>query len=410
MSPRRTLCTAAAVPLLASAAAAFALARDDATCGGNSALKQCGGGLPASFCCPAGSTCLPLNSTVAVSAICCPAGADCAFIQPVPCDVSLFNATLHPDGQIHIDNSSSVTLPTCGNQCCPLGYICSGDSCIATSATLPTSSSTAPSASQTASALPVSSKSSGSGYPAKAVVAGFFPGMIFGAILAALFLWAVRKRREANAPQHYAPGAPPSGHARNVSGPIYDPDSSNRTEFLRHRAGPVNNARPATSESAARFMPSANFFTHPNADITPGRRTPRLASLFSRSPKPPAGPRTPPPVSAHGTRPPLLDPYVTPPPPFTAQQPPQRQPSEKALGKRPAAATRNTSTETIDVLMKPAPSFLEPPGMRGPGPDKRWTQDTTFTQVMAGAGFGRDSREQVRGWRSPGDGLVAVKA
>ena len=64
---------------------------------------------------------MSLNGDEVKSVICCPAGSDCAFIQPITCDLTQLTATLHPDNQMHLSDTTGIELPTCGSKCCPLG-------------------------------------------------------------------------------------------------------------------------------------------------------------------------------------------------------------------------------------------------------------------------------------------------
>ncbi|KAF2176699.1 hypothetical protein K469DRAFT_398637 [Zopfia rhizophila CBS 207.26] len=366
--------------------------RQASTCGGITGLSQCGSGFPSDFCCPKESKCVPLNSTGVQSVICCPQGADCSFIQPITCDVGQLNATLHPDNQIHISDTKNIKLPSCGSQCCPLGYTCNGGMCSADSATpsasppgSPTPTATDPaSASQTTTSTPLPTPVPQTGFSGKSFVAGFFPGMILGAILTLLFLWVIKRRRESQEKNRYSGDF---GHvARTISDPIYDPVYAARTDFIRRGSGSAQNSPNSTTGMVQKESAQAGGV---------GGMTPRIKSLFSKSPKlgfgnfssvnSPAMPAPPPAVRVGNG-----DPYTTP------TRTPTRTRSTSNKGKRPLT-TRSTSTETIDVLM-PAPSFLEPPkapGMR----ENRLTQDTTFTKLMERAGYEEDSRNEVRGWK-----------
>ncbi|ORX96063.1 hypothetical protein BCR34DRAFT_464672, partial [Clohesyomyces aquaticus] len=389
------------------------LSRQAGTCGGMASLSQCGSNFPSDFCCPKQTTCMNLNSTEAVSVICCPAGADCSFIQPITCDVGQLNATKHPDNQIHMSNTTEIKLPTCGDKCCPLGYTCNGGMCsTASSSPSPSPSSSlspsatgAPSASQTTPSTPLPTAQAKQGFDGKSFAAGFFPGIILGALMALGLLWVIKKRRELQNKPRYSGDF---GHvSRQISDPIYNPMYANRTDFIRRGS---NSAQPSPNSTTGMVVKNGG-----KVGTGGGGMTPRIKSLFSKSPRLgfssnfaatgtglPA-PALPPAVRAGN---PHNDPYATP----KSKRTPRRSNSAstrnsgmttyttKSQGKRPIT-TRSTSTETIDVLM-PAPSFLstlEPPkapGMR----ENRLTQDTTFTKLMERAGYEEDSREQVRDW------------
>ncbi|KAF2740458.1 hypothetical protein EJ04DRAFT_507988 [Polyplosphaeria fusca] len=371
--------------------------RQAQTCGGNTNLFQCGGSLPSDFCCPNGSACVPINGTGMAATICCPKGADCSFVQTITCDVSQLNATKHPDNQVHLADTQNVELPKCGDACCPLGYSCNGGACSAdnnaspspsgtpTSAASPTSSATDPaSASQTTAAVPAPVAKSEQGFDGKSFAAGFFPGIVLGGLLVVGLIWAVKKRREHQEKNRYSGDF---GHvSRQISDPIYDPAYANRVDFIRR------------GSQSAQASPNSTIEMVKPPNNPQGGMTPRIKSLWARSPKlgfgsfsvnstPRQGntPMPPPPAVRAGNG----DPYITP------NRTPHRM-SSRASQQR--VSRRTHSSETIDVLM-PAPSFLEPP--RAPGMrENRMTADsghTTFTKLMERAGYEENDRNEVRG-------------
>lgn len=399
--------------LLASITATHAASlfpRQAQTCGGVQGLQQCGGSFPSDFCCPKDSTCMSLNSEDVQSVICCPAGADCAFIQPITCDVSQLNATLHPDNQMHLSSTSDVELPTCGSKCCPLGYTCKSGMC-SKDPTAPTPTS---SASSTPSATTPASSSQTSGCPApvpvkqgfdgRSFAAGIFPGLVIGALGAIALICLINKRREYQKNKKYSGDF---GHvARQISDPIYDPEHAARVDFIRHPSHSTHRS-PHSYDSASRMVAQGM----PAKPAVGTGLTPRIRSMWDRTPKlnfgfnngpslpgNPAPPPLPPAVRAGSSD---RDPYKT--PNFTPKSAPsQRRTSRSLLShrqhgpemqERPSPPGRQESTETIDVLM-PAPnlSFLAPP--RAPGMrENRFTSDsgqTTFTKLMERAGFDDD--------------------
>lgn len=399
---------------ISSTHAASLFARQEATCGGKQGLQQCGTDFPSSFCCPASTTCMSLNSTSVQSVICCPSGQDCAFITAITCDVSQLNATLHPDNQIHLSDTTGITLPTCGNKCCPLGYSCSGVMCSkdstspspsSTSTTQPTASATnGASASQTSGCPPPIAAQTQQGFNGSSFAAGLFPGLLIGALSTIGLLWLIRKRRESQAKSRYSGDF---GHvARQISDPIYDPERAARTDFMR-RGSQSAQTSPNSTDRIIQGMKE----TQNRGGAGPvGGLTPRIKSMWDRTPKlnfgfatglpsNPAPAANPPAIRAGNAS---TDPYTTP------RQKPKRIHSARRTSSRRASALRPDvaragSTETIDVLM-PAPSFLAPPtalGMR----ENRFTSDssnTTFTKLMERAGFDEGGREEVREWsRSP---------
>jgi len=360
--------------------------RQSQTCGGDSSLQQCGGDLPANFCCAADKVCTRINSTDIQSVVCCPKGQDCSAIQPVPCDVKLYNATLHPDNQIHIANITSIELPTCGSSCCPLGYACNGGMCsLSKTKPSPTSNSPSPSSTDPASASQTSdcaapASQSSSSFDGKSFAAGFFPGILIGALGVLGLMWVLKKRREADKNRYSGD----FGHvARTISDPIYDPMYAARADFIR-RGSQSMHSTPSVQKNIGTKAAGG------------GGLTPRIKTMWDRTPKMsgfsgwnglPSNPAPPPPAVRAGDR----DPYRT----------PGQTPTRAGKSQRPLVTS--TSTETIDVLM-PAPSLLEPPkapGMR----ENRLTADsghTTFTKLMERAGYGAETQDSVRYFNSPG--------
>ncbi|PWY91244.1 hypothetical protein BO70DRAFT_358691 [Aspergillus heteromorphus CBS 117.55] len=258
---------------------------------------HCASSLPSSFCCPSTSSCISLDDNS--SAICCPEGESCDYIEPITCDVQLQNATSHPKNSVkttRLDDS----LPKCGDSCCPFGYTCTGDSIcamntasastatasqssttgstatntlsntFATSASTTTNDPSDPtiietsdprvtSASKTAisdsttsthnsSAAALSAKTASCpSYPSSAIAAGFFPGAIFGAVLALLCVFFHRRRQRKNLP----PSAKLAQFTRRstkgtligISSPIPSEETSYRTDFLLRRSRSKRSSR-----------------------------------------------------------------------------------------------------------------------------------------------------------------------
>ncbi|PYH98168.1 hypothetical protein BO71DRAFT_395464 [Aspergillus ellipticus CBS 707.79] len=254
---------------------------------------HCSSSLPSSFCCPSTSNCISLDDNS--SAICCPEGESCDYIEPITCDVQLQNATSHPKNSVkttRLDDS----LPKCGDSCCPFGYTCTGDSICAmntssaSTATASQSSTTgamsmtstasntfATSAStsttndpsdptiiatgdfprvtsgskttisdsnttthNTSSAAALEAKTTSCpSYPSSAIAAGFFPGAVFGAVLALLCVFFHRRWQR----KHLPPSAKVAQFTRRstkgtligISSPIPSEDTSYRTDFLLRR-------------------------------------------------------------------------------------------------------------------------------------------------------------------------------
>ncbi|PVI00289.1 hypothetical protein DM02DRAFT_614508 [Periconia macrospinosa] len=398
-----------ALTVLPSIHASTLFSRQSTQCGGNPNLQQCGADFPSEFCCGSDNTCTRINSTDVESVICCPKGQNCDAIRPLPCDLSLYNATLHPDNQVHIADPKDVKLNKCGaDSCCPPGFSCNGNICIASKQKPSSSVSATPSATQPASASQTSdcpaapTIQSSPAFDGKAFAAGFFPGIVIGALGVIGLLWIIKKRQEKNK-QRYSGDF---GHvARTISDPIYNPMYGDRTDFIR---------RPSHSTTSTGPSVQKNIGTRAAGGTSNGGGggglTPKIKSMWDRTPKLGIGvwsglPTTPPPAVRAGER----DPYRT--PVQQSQTPsPERTPHTRTHSRRRkksrskhATATRSTSSETIDVLM-PAPSLLPPPTLleppRAPGMrENRFTQDsshTTFTKLMERAGYGNDTRDDVR--------------
>ncbi|MCJ1485295.1 hypothetical protein MMC06_005469 [Schaereria dolodes] len=245
------------------------LARDSGSCAA-SGFTPCNQGLPSEFCCGSNTTCIAFNN--GASAICCPAGQNCENILPIPCDITQLNATKYPSNPLHSTDLSG-NLPTCGgNTCCPQGYTCQGGQCFLsnnTSASSTTSSSspsstsastattnipnlvTTPAPSSVASQAAVTQTPAPDNhcndFPATAIIAGFFPGLVAGILLTILIIICIGRRNSKRESGDF-------GHvSATVSDPIYQDQSATRTDFLRR-------------ESKSR------------------NRTSRVRSLFSRSP------------------------------------------------------------------------------------------------------------------------------
>ena len=405
MAPSQSLPTLSSISLFflftsSIAQASSLIPRQASTCGGIDTLKQCGSGFPSSFCCPKDTTCMSLNSGSIQSVICCPAGSDCAYIKTITCDVNQLNATLHPDNQMHLSDTNNVQLPKCDDKCCPLGYSCKGGMCSKDS-----SSPTSPAGSTPASTNPaLASQPSDSAVPApvqtsrgfdgRSFAAGFFPGIVIGALGTIGLIWAINRRRDSKAKERYSGDF---GHvSRQISDPIYDPALAARTDFIR-RGSQSAQASPVSTEKTVGGMKTPN-------NNGGGGLTPRIKSMWERTPKLnfgfasglPASPAPPPPAIRAGNN--DVDPYTTPPPKHGQRR---KHSKHSHRHSKRGQTTHNSSQETIDVLM-PAPSFLEPPkpiGMR----DKRLTTDssnTTFTKLMERAGFDEPGRQEVREWKA----------
>ncbi|KAJ5526115.1 hypothetical protein N7494_012765 [Penicillium frequentans] len=357
-----------------------------------SSYDSCGGNVPSDFCCPSSSTCLVLDNDTTV--LCCPSGSSCDYISPITCDIQEQNATAYPKASVKttlLDES----LPTCGKECCPFGYTCENDSLChmtnSTSTSTTTTSSTATSTTSTSTAssttdlsaygatfTPVSSSVSASlnadstsssnstvtscpSFPSKAVLAGFFPGALFGAIAALLISTCVRHRAEkkhlaeinqdTKSTGHNWSSRSSSGAVLGISSPIASEDASYRTDFL------LRNPSDKRSSMSSRSMRSMI-----------NRSGSRVRSLFS-------------------TGVPGLDKDV-PPLPTASELPVQPDPVTPPRQREP-------STESIKVYSPPA-VFMQSRRFLGPEPypSRIARPSTTFTDLVQAVGFNEPKGNQ----------------
>ncbi|KAI9772404.1 MAG: hypothetical protein M1839_002483 [Geoglossum umbratile] len=352
------------------------LSARDGSCPGNANLNSCSGTkLPSNFCCPADTSCMSLNN--ATSLVCCPTGQNCQVIGPISCDTSSQDATKFPESLVK-NTDAKTPLASCGTACCPRGFECQGNWCVAknedksvstpsstgqvSSTSVNTATSTATPAiivpntatrkgndlSPTAPAAlgsPISSTSKSSSFPAKAVVAGFFPGMIAGALLLFLVVFLLKRRRERDGRHSGSFGR----ISATVSDPIYvKPQDTYRTDFLRRSSS--TNSKPAMSNNNGNGL--SGFGPEVNSFLLPGERRPNKSDSPRRA------------QDALGRS------HADPP------------------GTRTASSSPRASTVSIDVFADPTPNSLYPTGLRPPPADTRgshMTATTTFGDIMAGA-------------------------
>lgn len=380
------------------------------------ASQKCSGaGVPDNFCCSSSSTCIGIDGGSSV--ICCPEGQDCSYIQPITCDVTKQNASLHPNNVIKTTRLDD-DLPKCGKACCPFGYTCQGNFCAVdktassstsastTSTTTSTSTSTSSestsdsstdrsTASSTAAdtetttdptlpiagdlssitavdsssiAKPTSTDSQYSAasynnvsetenscpaFPTNAVLAGFFPGSVFGAVAALILTVCIRRRRRNSTPPgekvHQSTFRKSTGTLIGISEPIPSDDSSFRTDFLLSRNYKRN------SEGSRSVLQ---------------RSRSRVKSLFSASPKP-----SPAPAEDIPAVPPV--------------------PAVLPLPVTPRQAQRQPSTESIRVYTPPG--VFNTTGALQPSPylDQQ-RPNTTLTEILDRAQAQMQASESAR--------------
>lgn len=309
--------------------------------------------LPSNFCCPSSAACISLDD--ASSAICCPKGQNCSYIKPITCDVALQDPALFPKNPIKTSRLDD-RLPRCGRSCCPFGYACMGGNTCAreaiissssttvsssmtttasdsssvapsilsipttlfttstTSTTSQTTTTTTTATSQTATE-PSPSPSTAStplpalnstttpepqpcpAFPSKAIVAGFFPGAVFGAVLALLALFLLRKRQTSpsHKSDHYChPNRSSDGTVLGISDPIPSHDSSFRTDFLLRRGASNtddNSARSVLHRTGTRVK---SFFSSSSSTHRQNQTAP-AANYDLDQPVPPLPPPATPP-------------------------------------------------------------------------------------------------------------------
>lgn len=289
--------------------------------------------LPGNICCGTGTSCISIDN--GSSAICCPDGFDCSAIQPILCEISLQDPSQHPDSAIQTTLLNS-TLHKCGNNaCCPFGYSCSGSNCLldideskgfhqkGTTTSVPDASSTSsPTATATAPSGIDSSKSQTSEkvnkFPAAAIAAGFFPGMLAGALLAIILVLFCGRRRTKDS----------------------RPSSDDSSNYKSHTRGDSNDNKYDISDPIPLETQSAR------SDFL-GRTTTRAKSFFStKSPRVVSGDswKAPTPPVPHNIPQQMSGGLV----PVT----PDRQPREEM--------SRQPSTESITVYSPPTTSQVAP--------------------------------------------------
>ncbi|KHN96430.1 uncharacterized protein MAM_05719 [Metarhizium album ARSEF 1941] len=231
-------------------------ARD--TCAASGRTSCTSQGLSEGLCCPQNSQCVPLAGNTTV--MCCPSDSSCAKIQPITCDVSEQDPTLHPDAPIKTV-ARGAKLPTCGGDfCCPFGYSCSADrsSCTKdsdqskappgmTSTVTPAPTTTPGTSASTTAAAAAAATSTGAsrdtgssslGPKEMSIIGGVAGGALTLVLMAmaGLVFLCIRSRSKKALPQRGPSrnGPASSGPYGNlISGPITNPDLSFRTDFIR---------------------------------------------------------------------------------------------------------------------------------------------------------------------------------
>ena len=218
--------------------------------------------LPSDFCCPADSTCISLDSSS--SALCCPKDGDCSKIAPVSCDLGFQDVFEVPDAAVKTTRLRDRPSRCGRSTCCPFGYTCDDDDqCVLVKATssidddtpstsdTETTSSPKPSATDDVTNKPIAGGDAPlcSKFPGAAIVVGFFPGLLIGAIitLAVLYVLSRRGQNDQRPPSKDSAwssykGSTPSGRNQGndvtvaaISHPIPMMQGGTRTDFLRRQ-------------------------------------------------------------------------------------------------------------------------------------------------------------------------------
>ncbi|POR36173.1 Uncharacterized protein TPAR_03646 [Tolypocladium paradoxum] len=253
--PLRLLLLTAGAASTASATPASILFARAGTCAANG-LQACSKDLLDQFCCPQGSSCIPLAGATTV--LCCPNDRTCSKIQPITCNVREQDPAKNPKAPIKT-TVFDVALQKCGDEfCCPFGYSCSdgGKECTMnpdqskapkdeqpssspkTTTAGPTATSTRiESATSAASTTPAQEESgSGSGPEKTSIIGGAVGGCLVLLVIVAIVILCIRRRRRAvtleksSYARSNTSGSGPYGNV--ISAPVLHPGSY-RSDFLR---------------------------------------------------------------------------------------------------------------------------------------------------------------------------------
>ncbi|SPO00873.1 uncharacterized protein DNG_03621 [Cephalotrichum gorgonifer] len=276
------------------------------TCSAKS-LGFCPADLPDNFCCPSGTTCIPLAGFT--TALCCPDGLTCKKIQPIICDITYQDADANIAGAVKTTALRS-TLPKCGSRCCPFGYSCNdADECVMDEDQSKSPPDASPSEPATATAstpaktgdpsdlVPIPAGGEGEGdrpFPTTAVVLGVIGGVLAVVAVGLFFLlWRRRKgKSEREIPAAAAAKSSPrhseasSSFGNTISDPILDPGTI-RTDFIRKPESAKSHGTQRQPHSPYRAGPPSQMM----AQMSPVSVGPPLSMGSMRggqSPSPPS--------------------------------------------------------------------------------------------------------------------------
>ncbi|KAK4033126.1 hypothetical protein C8A01DRAFT_40413 [Parachaetomium inaequale] len=352
---------------------------------------------PDYFCCKPGNTCIALAGNTTV--LCCPEGSDCLRIQPVPCNLSLQDGEKNPDAVVKT-TALGGTLGRCGTQCCPFGYSCDKEQCvmdqnqnavpIQTNTAKPGPTTTAganPSLTSDASPTPDTTSpaddpnattgasdgasTSGSSTPVAAIAGGVTAAavvLIGAAVLAFIFLRKKKKKEPSQA------GSPPkfsrstSSFGNLISNPIIA-DNSFLSDFARAPGpGPGQRQPPEDPDSVTGAVLDSSV-NSPEAGPMPA--VPLAAAL---GPDPQGGGAG---YGGYGGLEPsqFVDmPYVD---------------HDNGLMPQTPRQHREPSSVSINVFADPN---ITPDRTPESNADRRYTNMTTFTQMLDNADLGGMAR------------------
>ena len=270
---------------------------------------RCGSSkLPANFCCLPTDTCWGLDN--GSTALCCPKEENCASVgimETVSCDLRLQDLTIYPTSPI-MTSKLDAQLPTCGSQCCPFGSTCNNTSskCVADVPSSFIANSTMLQGAPVSTGSPIGSIFDGcspakcSSFPGKAILAGFFPGVVGGVLWTLLALYCTRwvartktlaKRRDSESSTSSLSSLTfrtPQGDviASNIdiSGPMPVPDFSPsfRADFLRQSSngGPC----PSRVGSTMGMLRPKSLLIAPKPNSNSNMHYATLQPAFAQSP------------------------------------------------------------------------------------------------------------------------------
>ncbi|KAK4128832.1 hypothetical protein N657DRAFT_563363 [Parathielavia appendiculata] len=357
---------------------------------------------PNYFCCPSGQRCITLAGNTTL--LCCPEGSDCRRIKPVPCDITLQDGEKNPDAVVKT-TALGGTLERCGTQCCPFGYSCRDGQCamdqdqkpapIQTNTAKPSATSTSSartsatsSAESTQTANPTRSaddtsttssypdevSSSDSGPPVAAIAGGVTAGLVVlsGAALLAFIFLRRKKKRESQSRTPPKLSRSTSSFGNFISAPIMQ-ENAFRSDFSR--ASPPREAVEEPASVTAALIDSSANSPETGATLAVPPAAARASQRLSGVALVGYGEIQPSHYAQQYENSPFVDmPYVDHDSGSVPQTPPQH---------------REPSSVSINVFADPN---ITPDRTPESNVDRRYTNMTTFTQMLDKADLGGMAR------------------